>query len=610
MPLYLILHQTVNVNAILKLNNRLYCYLSLIRHIGNTVRYIGCKCVPPHVVLKFRWHATSFHLSSFRQVIQLSRPARAQLAKCRCGPLHLNTRRHKMTSEVNEWYRGRKVLVTGASGLMGKVLIEKLLYSVPDVECVYAVIRTKRGKTPESRIEDMWKLPLFARIRTEKPHVMKKLIPVPGDIIYDKLGIEKDQLEEICKEVSVVFHFAASLRLEAPLLEGLEMNTRGTQRVLDIAKNMKNLAAFIHLSTAFCYPDYDRMAERVHDPPANPEEVLRAASWLSEEQLNILAPSIMQKHPNSYTYSKRLAEALVRDSYPELPAVVVRPSIVTPSYKEPMPGWVDNLNGPIGLMVGAGKGVIRSMHCCGHYHAEVVPVDIAINALIVIPYHINTQMEKPSEIPVFNLTTGDDRNITWREVLDVGKATVRKFPFEGPLWYPNGNIRHNKFIHDLCVFFYHIIPAYLIDFLMLIFGQKRFMVRIQNRISVGLEVLQYFTTREWWFDTHNFKSLATKLNPVDFATFPMDLAIIEIVPYIESCMIGGKLFCLKEKMENLPKARLQNNILFILDLAVSAFIYLLLLYVLVLYFEPVRVLLGYCPLIGFLPLVGNVVIGQ
>lgn len=80
---------------------------------------------------------------------------------------------------------------------------------------------------------------------------------------------------------------------------------------------------------------------------------------------------------------------------------------------------------------------------------------------------------RSEEIPVFNLTSGDDRDTTWKEVLDVGKATVRKFPFEGPLWYPNGNIRHNKLIHELCVFFYHIIPAYFIDFLMFIFGQKR-----------------------------------------------------------------------------------------------------------------------------------------
>ncbi|KAM3963004.1 putative fatty acyl-CoA reductase CG5065 [Aphomia sociella] len=513
-----------------------------------------------------------------------------------------------MTSEINDWYRGRKVLVTGASGLMGKVLIEKLLYSVPEVGCVYALIRSKRGKSPESRIEDMWKLPLFSRIRDEKPHVMKKLIPITGDILYDNLGIEKNTLDELYNEVSVIFHFAASLRLEAPLKEGLEMNTKGTLRVLEVAKNMKRLLAFIHLSTAFCYPDYERLAERVHDPPVDPHEVLRAANWLTEKQLNLLTPSLYQKHPNSYTYSKRLAEALVRESYPQLPAVVVRPSIVTPSYKEPIQGWVDNLNGPVGVMVGAGKGVIRTMHCYGHYHAEVIPVDIAINSIIVIAFKIGTTTERQPEIPVYNLTTGDDRNTTWKEILDLGKATIRKFPFEGPLWYPDGNIRHNKFIHSLCVFFYHIVPAYLIDFLMLIFRQKRFMVRIQNRISVGLEVLQYFTTREWWFDTHNFKSLASTLNQADFQEFPMDLSIIEDEPYIESCMIGGKLYCLKEKLENLPKARLQNNILYILDRVVSVFFYLLLISWVASYSGFVREILAYGgPFIRHLPFVGKAV---
>ena len=60
-----------------------------------------------------------------------------------------------------------------------------------------------------------------------------------------------------------MFHFAATLRLEAPLKEGLEMNTKGTLRVLAIAKRMKNLVSFVHLSTAFCYPDHGRMAEKV-----------------------------------------------------------------------------------------------------------------------------------------------------------------------------------------------------------------------------------------------------------------------------------------------------------------------------------------------------------
>lgn len=63
---------------------------------------------------------------------------------------------------------------------------------------------------------------------------------------------------------------------------------------------------------------------------------------------------------------------------------------VTAAWAEPLPGWVDNLNGPVGLIVGAGKGVIRSMHCNANYHAEVIPVDLAINSLIAISHKIST----------------------------------------------------------------------------------------------------------------------------------------------------------------------------------------------------------------------------
>jgi hypothetical protein len=63
-------------------------------------------------------------------------------------------------SEVAEFYRGRSVLVTGASGFMGKVLLEKLLYSCPDLRAIYILMRSKRNKTPEMRTEEMLKIPV------------------------------------------------------------------------------------------------------------------------------------------------------------------------------------------------------------------------------------------------------------------------------------------------------------------------------------------------------------------------------------------------------------------------------------------------------------------
>lgn len=55
---------------------------------------------------------------------------------------------------------------------------------------------------------------------------------------------------------------------------------------------------------------------------------------------------------------------------------------VTASWKEPIVGWVDNLNGPTGLLAGAGKGVLRTLLCHKDLIADLVPVDICINLLI------------------------------------------------------------------------------------------------------------------------------------------------------------------------------------------------------------------------------------
>lgn len=77
------------------------------------------------------------------------------------------------------------------------------------------------------------------------------------------------------------------------------------------------------------------------------------------------------------------------------------------------------------------------------------------------------------QVPAFNVSAAEVVPITWGEVLKRGKAVAYKHPFESGLWYPNGTIRTNRLVHALVVFFLQILPAYFIDFLMLIFRQKR-----------------------------------------------------------------------------------------------------------------------------------------
>lgn len=65
---------------------------------------------------------------------------------------------------IQKYYAGKTIFITGGSGFMGKVLIEKLLYSCSDLKEILILVRPKKGKSPESRIEDMFKIPVNINI--------------------------------------------------------------------------------------------------------------------------------------------------------------------------------------------------------------------------------------------------------------------------------------------------------------------------------------------------------------------------------------------------------------------------------------------------------------
>jgi len=44
-----------------------------------------------------------------------------------------------------------------------------------------------------------------------------------------------------------------------------------------------------------------------------------------------------------------------------MPLAIVRPSIVGASWKEPFPGWIDNLNGPSGLYIAVSSVIVTAI---------------------------------------------------------------------------------------------------------------------------------------------------------------------------------------------------------------------------------------------------------
>lgn len=140
---------------------------------------------------------------------------------------------------------------------------------------------------------------MFKRVMDEKPEMMKKIYPVWGDIISKNLGLNDEQLIKVLGCSQIVFHFAASLKLEATLKPNILSNLTATKHVLDAAKQMVNLLQFVHLSTAFCCEDQEVLQEKVYDFRHKPEDLIRCAEWMSEKAMADMQKDILGSQPNT-----------------------------------------------------------------------------------------------------------------------------------------------------------------------------------------------------------------------------------------------------------------------------------------------------------------------
>ena len=61
----------------------------------------------------------------------------------------------ELDSGIADYYKNKSVFITGATGFIGKVLIEKLLRSCYDLKKIYLLVRGKKGHGPKQRLDEL-----------------------------------------------------------------------------------------------------------------------------------------------------------------------------------------------------------------------------------------------------------------------------------------------------------------------------------------------------------------------------------------------------------------------------------------------------------------------
>jgi thioester reductase-like protein len=343
------------------------------------------------------------------------------------------------TAPLLERYRGRRVLLTGATGFLGQALLEKMLRALPEVEEITLLVRRRGRLSARERLEEVFASRIFRRLRCERPGFdewwPEKVGVAEGALGLPRLGMDEESWAALASRLTAIIHVGGLASFDEPLDRVLQVNTLGGLEILELAREAGNVP-LIHVSTAYVsgkregtHPEAPlpwrhtpRTLREGLEPGPDPAEVVSELLTRSEHIRRkaedghydrAIAPSLPETHrggsrrerlrtayadkrlsrlgrreasrrgwPDPYPMSKAFAEQLMVHRRGDVPLSIVRPAILASSMEEPEPGWLTGLRMTDPIIASMGRGLLDIFPGRDDTILDVVPCDLAVNAIL------------------------------------------------------------------------------------------------------------------------------------------------------------------------------------------------------------------------------------
>jgi long-chain acyl-CoA synthetase len=381
---------------------------------------------------------------------------------------------------VRESLAGKHVLLIGFTGFIGKVWLAKILEEIPEIAKVYLLIRRQRSTTAQRRFEKIVaESPLFENLHIKYGDDFGKFLTdktevIEGDVTQPGLGIGPAAFERLKSVLDLVINSSGLTDFNPDLRQALSINIDGTLHLIDFLRRC-DAATLLHLSTCYVVgyrdgriaetltPNYNpngrsdfdaeaeyeslrRLAREIESRAESAEiteqlrrQVLNKGRRLSDTEIEAQIRKQRQRWtrdelieagmrrarelgwPNTYTFTKSVAESLIATRSDGLPIAVVRPSIVETSTHDPFEGWNEGVNtsAPISYLLGT---FFRQMPSNGKKCLDIIPVDLVCRGMSLIAAAL---IERRHE-PIYQLATSATNPCDMRRTIELTGLAHRK----------------------------------------------------------------------------------------------------------------------------------------------------------------------------------------
>ena len=167
---------------------------------------------------------------------------------------------HSHVFSVFQSLKSKNLFITGATGFLGKVLVEKLLREVPELGKIYILVRAEDNEQARQRLNDeLLNVELFDSLKVIhgqgfESYVNARLIPVPGSLTEHRFGLSEERFSCLAKNTDLIVNSAASVNFREPVDQALEINTFSLHNIASLAREgakSGRILPVVHIST--CY---------------------------------------------------------------------------------------------------------------------------------------------------------------------------------------------------------------------------------------------------------------------------------------------------------------------------------------------------------------------
>ena len=379
---------------------------------------------------------------------------------------------------------GKHVLLIGVTGFIGKVWLANLLMDLPEIGKVYLLVRQQRGTPGVERVEKMIEEspvfePLYRRYGDRLAEFMRERIEViEGDLSQPGFGMDASVRERLARTLDVVINSSGLTDFNPDLRDAISANVDSIVHLLEFLRHSDH-AALLHLSTCYVVGFVDGRISEILTPNYTPAPI---AGWDAESEVRSLRRLIAETEarsetpevteelrqqaldkataakdlhgtalenqirknrirwvrnalveagarrarelgwPNTYTFTKSIAESLIVKHGAGLPIAVVRPAIVESSVEKPFRGWNEGINTSAALSYLLGT-IFRQLPTNERKCLDLIPVDTVTRGMTLIAAALVQRCHQP----LYQLATSVANPCDMRRSIELTGLAHRKY---------------------------------------------------------------------------------------------------------------------------------------------------------------------------------------